>query len=675
MKITNIILIFVLAVTSAFAQSQQCGTDALMMGMPRQERMMPPPEVDLDTAEVMVIPVVFHVVHLGEPVGEGTNISDEQIQSAVVALNEDFRKIEGTNGDGLGVDTKIEFCLASRTPDNQPTTGIVRHDGSNLVYGGESYAEDGVSATSLESGVSNNWLKSTLGCWDKDEYLNIWVVSEIGGNNGGGGIQGFSYIGAVGGTSSQACYSGVVQLYNVTGTIGNIKTGNKNRVTTHEVGHYFDLYHTFENTSSCVGETNCETQGDRVCDTPVTTTNYFCSSPECPDAQVENYMDYTGQTCRNTFTQGQAERMRYEIYTGYEGLQNSIGCIPVIDVDGGITNAYVNTPTCITTNDVFVHVTNFGSGYLNNPTITIDNGLNIVSETFIEQLPSGVTNVYQMPFLNVQTSTIDIDVSFFQSESYLDNNSLSIEQEIFEGNVVSVEVKPDVWSNTIDWEITDESGSVILSGGDYPVFSQNEVFVEEGCVMEGCYTFTITDSQGDGIASYNDDSAYYQISINDEPIILYSFVDGTPDPVEDLWSERSEEFCSTTIGCEGDITGDNIVNVNDIMLMLTNMGCVAGDGSCIGDLDGDGATTNADLQIVINNYGIQCGGGGSINTPPTPFTKNLEAISSLENAQIGYYDISGRFVGNDKGILRTGIYIHISVGNDGQKIIRKIYLQ
>ena len=160
------------------------------------------PSVDLDTAEIMVVPLVFHIIHLGEEIGEGTNISDEQIQSCVVALNEDFRKIEGTNGDGLGVDTKIEFCLASRSPDNLPTTGIVRHDASDLTFSFtftgqqiyEEYALDGVSSTSefgSPVGVPHTYMKDVFGCWDIDDYLNIWVVSEINGNNGGGGIQDF----------------------------------------------------------------------------------------------------------------------------------------------------------------------------------------------------------------------------------------------------------------------------------------------------------------------------------------------------------------------------------------------------------------------------------------------------------------------------------------------------
>ena len=66
----------VLFSTSLIAQ-EQCGTDALIMGMPRAQRMMPPPEIDLDTAQVIVVPIVFHIVHKGEPIGEGTNISDD----------------------------------------------------------------------------------------------------------------------------------------------------------------------------------------------------------------------------------------------------------------------------------------------------------------------------------------------------------------------------------------------------------------------------------------------------------------------------------------------------------------------------------------------------------------------------------------------------------------------
>jgi hypothetical protein len=45
---------------------------------------------------VYQIPVVFHVIHSGEAVGTGTNVSQAAIQSQIDVLNEDFRRIFGT---------------------------------------------------------------------------------------------------------------------------------------------------------------------------------------------------------------------------------------------------------------------------------------------------------------------------------------------------------------------------------------------------------------------------------------------------------------------------------------------------------------------------------------------------------------------------------------------------
>ena len=69
--------------------------------------------MELRDGEICVIPVVVHVLHVGENIGNGSNISDAQVQSALVALNEDFRKIAGTNGDGDGA---VQRGLATQPP-------------------------------------------------------------------------------------------------------------------------------------------------------------------------------------------------------------------------------------------------------------------------------------------------------------------------------------------------------------------------------------------------------------------------------------------------------------------------------------------------------------------------------------------------------------------------------
>jgi hypothetical protein len=81
---------------------------------------------------VYKIPVVVHVIHLGEPIGTGSNISDEQIKSAITILNESFRKISGSKGDGIRVDVGIEFGFAVRSPGNQTSTGIGRINSGNI---------------------------------------------------------------------------------------------------------------------------------------------------------------------------------------------------------------------------------------------------------------------------------------------------------------------------------------------------------------------------------------------------------------------------------------------------------------------------------------------------------------------------------------------------------------
>src|SRR3954471_22732031 len=50
-------------------------------------------------AQVYKIPVVVHVIHLGEPVGTGTNISDAQIQSAITSLTQYYRGLLGSSPD------------------------------------------------------------------------------------------------------------------------------------------------------------------------------------------------------------------------------------------------------------------------------------------------------------------------------------------------------------------------------------------------------------------------------------------------------------------------------------------------------------------------------------------------------------------------------------------------
>ncbi|MEN9336685.1 MAG: hypothetical protein RLZZ500_1672 [Bacteroidota bacterium] len=89
---------------------------------------------------------------------------------------------------------------------------------------------------------------------------------------------------------------------------------NLGRTLTHELGHFFNLYHTFQ---ACDGA-NCLTSGDRVCDTEPTSTPYYNCDPAGTVASnctgnsqlTMNYMDYVQDVCMYMFTAGQATRMQ-----------------------------------------------------------------------------------------------------------------------------------------------------------------------------------------------------------------------------------------------------------------------------------------------------------------------------------------------------------------------------
>ena len=76
-------------------------------------------------------------------------------------------------------------------------------------------------------------------------------------------------------------------------------------------------------------------------------------------------------------------------------------------------------------------------------------------------------------------------------------------------NNVSFSIQLDCYGEEISWEITNQNGTVVASvnAGTYPGGSTSAAMEEGGslqqeeiCLSAGCYTFTITDSYGDGLA-------------------------------------------------------------------------------------------------------------------------------------------------------------------------------
>lgn len=257
--------------------------------------------------KILKIPVVFHIIH-NNPANiiggtNNANITDEQIKSQIVALNEDYRRKAGTKGfntNPVGADMEIEFTLATIDPSGNSSTGITRTF---------------VDKTSWDFLNDNQTIANKIH-WDYEKYLNIWVLKSDGRTIGYSGFPYDSKLIGLGATAlditNQNVFDGVMVDYRYVGTCCGVTgtTYNFGRTITHEIGHYLGLLHPN-------GDENCGT--DFCDDTPqIENLNNSTSCPvltsKCDGIvrtnMIENYMDYSPDRCMNTFTNDQKKRVR-----------------------------------------------------------------------------------------------------------------------------------------------------------------------------------------------------------------------------------------------------------------------------------------------------------------------------------------------------------------------------
>lgn len=66
-------------------------------------------------------------------------------------------------------------------------------------------------------------------------------------------------------------------------------------------------------------------------------------------------------------------------------------------------------------------------------------------------------------------------------------------------NDIEVKIKVDNYGSETSWEILDDTNTVVASGGPYSDGVAGTTYSQDVYLADGCYTFTIYDSYGDGL--------------------------------------------------------------------------------------------------------------------------------------------------------------------------------
>ncbi len=451
-----------------------------------------------DCSVPVKLPVAVHFQNISNP---DVACLRQLAQAQIKLLNDDYQAKNGDLDKWTNVASNyfpginngkscIEFCLARF---NHPA-------GFGLANG-----DFAVTVNKTASDFDARWAG----------YINIFVqpntealgYAPLGGLGDGDGI----VIDASAFGSGSGC-----------GSVQPQSPFDRGRTLTHEMGHYLLLDHIW-------GE-GCGID-DGVDDTPECREEYY----DCPQLGTRscnsvdmhmNYMDYTNDGCMYVFTAGQSIRMEnylrsslsHVIAKGIQVCDHSEGQEPTCEdgiQNGDETGIDCGGSNCMPCNEVicdkprnisatvldavvkitFTPVTGANSYRIRYRSLgeTIYQKQTFSSnELFLRDLKPGTTYEY-----GIRTICENSDSDFSTSAQFTTSDDEA--SDICKDLELNLALTLDDWGSETSYELVDEFGQVLASGGPFEDESGGDVIKDQFCLKDGCYYLVVYDDFGDGM--------------------------------------------------------------------------------------------------------------------------------------------------------------------------------
>ncbi len=563
------------------------------------------------TTATYTLPVVVHIIQEGST----GDLSDAAVQTAIAQVNLAFAN-QAPYDPSVGVTTDIEFCLATRDPQGNNTSGITRTQ--NML-------------TNVDVNTQDMDLKNLVR-WDPLRYINIWVVNEIcSGNNCG--VAGYAFLPASHGQPED----GVVIESNFMGS-----SPSNTSVLTHELGHYLGLYHTFEGGCS---NNNCLLDGDQICDTPPdqSTVRVDCNevvnscntdvngsdinNPFLVDENdlFNNYMDYSRLACYSAFTSGQADRMIFFIEGIRNTLMNENLCLPPCPDP---VNAFFSVPSNLLAGEVF-NLNNSSSGanayqwFLDDILFSLqanpDYVINQPGTYRIKLIASNGNDFCDNSFEADVTVSCDVNslIEIVAQPPYQINQEINFNHPfaITADYVWEVEQQPVSTNENLIYTFTTEGlyEVCLIVASDLC----RDTFCQQIAIQNPATCFSEIDTDGDGLIGCYDpeccespdcvDNYYNECPIDCEYTPTLTTFDLEPE-----WTSTGGNWCAYNTPITGDLDGDGIPEVIG--------------KRCVGASQATGGAF-PDLLIVDGSSGVV---EAVINTPAMRYMMDAPAIADVD---------------------------------------------